>query len=326
MPYIKKYYDNSNCAAPYAATTATLAVPNINGTTYNMTHYVNGSKNICKAIEDLLTEANIAYTKENDFTFDIWGVKLTILQLTVAGQASKGQWLAAVLPYGQSYYPVYVNTANTSAQGRSFHSWGISSQYFCWWNGSDSNHVDFTAYLYYNENCICFKLRETNNVGGYDTPLFYMFKGTTLDNHNVALVGGTPCSTIAFDDNTDGVCGYGHRHTLYDLDDLGHTFGIDYRQRGTNIQPIAARNMGQFGNDYLQDNLVLQPISYTCYNGYVKIDNVFIPDYFMWNKDMLNNRIIEVNGNQYYIPRTQTLSGSAGYRAISATHPVAIKL
>lgn len=328
MPYIKKTYDNSNCAAAYSTASATEVVPNITGTTYNMVHYTAGSKNIYKAVCDLLDEANIPYSTFGTYGLEIWGVKFVILQIVQASSTGGyGSWMLSAIPYGSCYYPVASSNGGrggSAACGR----YVISSTYFCWWNGNDSNHVGFSAYLYYNDNYICFRLRENENVGGHTTPFFYICKGTTIDGHNCAIMGGSPSgnSTICRGTDYGGAWGFGYRHEFFDLDDPAHTFGTAYRTSDVSLSPFPNCNVGTFGNDYLVDNLVLKPVSDWCMNGYVKMDNMYYVDYFLWNRDMLEDRIVEINGEQYYIPRRQVLQGTDAYRALDSTHPVALKL
>lgn len=333
MPYIKKHYDNTNCAAPYSATKATFNVTNMNGAVSGFAHYISGSQNIKKAVCDLLTEANIPYTDVSEFEIEVWGVKFAILQLTSGCNGSSGYnygtWMATIIPSGNCQYPLNSNTAGRGSGGATLGRYGVSAAYCCWWNASDGNKVGFDAYLYYSDNYIFFRLRENENVGAYSTPFFYLFKGKTIDGHNCAMLGGSPSANSNITTAADGYSNeatFGYRHEFFDLDNIAHTEGTAYRTAAVVLSPYVNANIGTYGNDYLVDDVVLKPLSDWCMNGYALFDNIYYIDYFIWERDMLEDRIIEVNGEQYYIPRRQVLMTANTYKGLASSHPIALKL
>ena len=334
MPYIKRRYTEANSViSVYSNTTATLAIPNLNGGSFTMTHYVNGSKLLCQMLAELLTEANIAFTKVSDYVFDIWGVRFALLHSVGAGNTTTyGPTNAAVIPYGNCQYPIYANTANSNGQGRQANNWAITNTWIRYWDTNNGNKPNCYAFLYYNENCIFYALKNFDAAGGCKSPIFFLFKGKTVDNHDCAVMGGTPCSnTTAY--NTGGNTGAGsvsgieQHHEVFDLYNITHLFGNANRS-ATRINSLFPQyNVGQYGSDYFEDNLALKPAKDWLFNGYIKIDNLYYPDYAVVAADGLWDKVIEVNGDQYYIPdRFLKESNTQNHTYNITYHPVAIKL
>lgn len=337
MPYIRKHYTaESTCFSNIDSETTIsqeeyINIPNLTGKEYRFLIGKGGTQILVAILEDLLADSGIAFTKINEYTFEIWGVKFSLPWLIYGN----GNWLdkktyfiegPALVPYNQANIPCYDNmpTSANSFSARS-NTWSLGTTGWCPTPLITDTKKDINTYgyLYYNENCVQFELR--SHAAWYDgkkVPVFYIFKGKSILDENVAVLGATPCSWYKtmptyYEANSGAFAASTHttycptasisRSMLFNLDDISknlfdpRTHNVSYN--GTESCTV---NLGKYCYDYTEGGIILYPLKNLYYDGYVKIDNAYYVDQYSGNsynsEDTIYGKIVEVNGNQYYIP------------------------